>query len=588
MKERNLMKTIQASIQQQETGAIDFSILLNALAQQSAFPYTLRDNEPITVIQTHASAVLLAGDRAYKLKKPKNFGFFDFSTPALRRHFCGQEVLVNRRLAPHVYLGVAPVLLDGDGRLRFGPPFPPDEVPAPGTLSGQEEVMDYAVVMVRLPDEAMLEALVRSGTATPALLAEIARFVTQFHAQVQATARIASFGSLETIRGNWEENFAQMKPYIGRTLNAVTYERISTYIHHFLDERAALFASRMRDGYIRDCHGDLRLQHVYILNTPGVPAPQAHAIVILDGIEFNERFRYSDVTSEVAFLAMELDAARRPDLSRAFVESYVAATGDGALRELLLFYTCYRACVRGKVSSFQIDEAEIPPAQRESACREAAALFTLAESYSRGPTKPTLLLIGGVMGTGKSTLALALQRELGWILFSSDALRKRLAGFDPARPISEAFGQGIYSQEWTRRTYEALVHEAGRALVDGRSVLLDATFLQRAERQAAAYQAAQLGARAVFVECACPRELALHRLAQRWKERVEGKQAGSTVASPASDARPDLYDEQTAYWEAFEPGEERGVEHIVITTAQPLAASVEQILNALTPAARAV
>ena len=575
------MMTDAAPEQQNESGAIDFSGMLDALAQPRAFPYTLRGDEPITVMQTHASAVLLAGERAYKLKKPKNFGFFDFSTPALRRHFCGQEVLVNRRLAPHIYLGVAPVLLDGDGQFRFGPTFPPEQAPPPGQLLGGGAVVDYAVVMVRLPDDAMLEALVRAGTATPALLAEIARFVAEFHARVPATAHIASFGELEVIRGNWEENFAQMKPYIGRTLAMATYERIVEYVHHFLEDRAALFASRVRDGRIRDCHGDLRLQHVYVLGTPGVAGAQAGSIVILDGIEFNERFRYSDVTSEVAFLVMELDAAGRPDLSRAFVESYVAATGDDALRELLPFYTCYRACVRGKVCSFQLDEVEVPPVQREAAREQAAALFSLAEGYTGSPTKPTLLLVGGLMGTGKSTLALALQRELGWALFSSDALRKRLAGCDPALPLPEAFGQGIYSREWTRRTYEALVQEAGRALADGRSVLLDASFLERAERQAVARLAAQYRARTIFVECTCPRELLLQRLAQRWKARMEGQQEGVTAASNASDARPDLFDAQAACWEVFEPEEESGIEHLVVTTAQPLAASLEQVLAAL-------
>lgn len=575
------MQTNEAPLQRREPCTIDFPMMLDALAQPGAFPYALPGTEPIKVIQTHASAVLLAAGRAYKLKKPKHFGFFDFSTPALRCHFCGQEVVLNRRLAPHVYLGVAPVLADAGGRFRFGPLFSPEEAPRPGAALDHGEVVDYAVVMVRLPDEAMLESLVRAGTATPSLLAEIARFVAQFHARVPTTEHIASFGKLEVIRGNWEENFAQMKPYIGRTLDAATYERLARYIHRFLDERASLFASRVRDGHIRDCHGDLRLQHVYVFDEASVPTTQPCSIMILDGIEFNERFRYSDVTSEVAFLVMELDAAQRPDLSRAFVESYVAATGDDALRELLPFYTCYRACVRGKVSSFQLDEAEVPPAQRELARKLAAALFALAESYTGGPTWPTLLLVGGLMGTGKSTLALALQRELGWALFSSDILRKRLANLAPGQPVAEAYGQGLYSPKWTARTYEALVQEAGQALADGRSVLLDATFLRRADRQAAAQRARRLGARTLFIECTCPRELAFERLGQRWTAHIKGDRESSESASRASDARPALYDKQAARWEAFEPGEESESEHVVITTEQPLAASMEQVLDVL-------
>ena len=560
---------------------IDFPTMLAALARPDAFPFILAGNEPVKVLQTHASAVLLAADRAYKLKKPKNFGFFDFSTPALRRHFCGQEVLLNRRLAPHVYLGVAPVLADAAGRFRFGPTSSPEDAAMPGTLVEGGTVVDYAVVMVRLPDEAMLESLVRAGRASSDLLADIARFVAKFHAAIPTSEHIASFGRLEVIRGNWEENFAQMRPYIGRTIDADSYDRLAGYIHSFMEHRARLFASRVRDGYIRDCHGDLRLQHVYLLDGSDTSASRPYSIVILDGIEFNERFRYSDVASEIAFLAMELDAAHRTDLSQVFVESYIAATGDDPLHELLPFYECYRACVRGKVSSFQLDEAEVPPPQREAAYQQAAALFELAKSYTGGSARPTLLLVGGLMGTGKSTLALALKRELGWALFSSDALRKRLARLDPAKPQAEAFGQGVYSREWTTRTYEALMQEASRVLADGRSVLLDATFMRRADRQSAARLATGVGARAMFVECSCPRAVALQRLEQRWQARTEKSPAGNAVASFASDARPALYDAQAAAWHPFEPGEEGESDHVVVTTTQPLARSVAQVLDAL-------
>ncbi|HVB22794.1 MAG TPA: AAA family ATPase [Ktedonobacteraceae bacterium] len=568
-------------MKQQDYQAIAFPTMLNALARPGAFPFALSSDEEIEVVQTHASAVLLVADRVYKLKKPKNFGFFDYSTPALRRHFCGQEVLVNRRLAPHIYLGVAPVLLSASGSFRFGTTYSPAEVALPGDRVEDGTVVDYAVVMVRLPDEAMLAYRVQTRTATAELLTEIARYVAQFHAAIPTSEYIAGFGTLEVIRGNWEENFEQIRPFIGRTIDVATYDRISGYIHRFMDERAALFASRVRDGYIRDCHGDLRLQHVYILDTQGVATTQPGSIVILDGIEFNERFRYSDVSSEVAFLAMELDAARQPALSQAFVESYVAATGDTVLRELLPFYTCYRACVRGKVASFQLDEAEVPDVQREEARQQAMALFTLAASYTNLPTRPTLLLIGGLMGTGKSTVAMALQRELGWVLFSSDTERKRLAHLNPAQPLAEAFDQGVYSRAWSARTYDALLEEAGKTLADGRSVLLDATFLRRTDRQAAARLAMASGARLLFVECTCPRDIILQRLEERWKARMQGIQNSVTTSSRASDARPDLYDAQAARWEAFEQNEEPESKHMIVSTIQPLATLLEQVRSAL-------
>lgn len=560
---------------------IDFASMVHNLTRPGAFPFALSAKEQVSVIQTHASAVLLARDRVYKLKKPKDFGFFDYSTTTLRRYYCAQEVLVNRRLAPQVYLGVAPVLADSAGRFRFGPTFAPDDVPMPGDTLDDESIVDYAVVMVRLPDEASLEWRVRNGKATTSMLAEIAKYVAAFHAATPADERIARFGALDVIQGNWEENFEQMRPYIGRALDASRYDRIASYVQRFLAERSALFASRVRDGRIRDCHGDLRLQHVYLLDGRGDGEHRPAPIAILDGIEFNERFRYGDVAGEVGFLTMELDAAGYPDLSRAFIDQYVAETGDEALRELLPFYACYRACVRGKVLSFQLDEREVPGTQRESARQQAEALFALAEQYASAPTMPVLVLIGGLMGTGKSTLALALHRILGWVLLSSDTTRKRLAQLDPAAPQAAAFGQGIYSREWTEHTYRDLRSSANSLLVDGRSVLLDASFLRRADRQAVVRVAVAHGARVLFVECACPRDVALQRLARRWRQRAEGSTLTAEAASRASDGRPVLYDAQLNAWESFDAALEPYVQHIEVTTTLPLAANVEQVLEAL-------
>lgn len=556
----------------------DFSALLHALSRPGAYPFTLPGDGSISIIQTHASAVLLTPERVYKLKKPLDFGFFDYSTPALRRHFCGQEVRLNRRLAPQVYLGVAPVLEFSDGQVRFGPTYSPDDVPMPGSILDGAYVVDYAVVMVRLPDEAMLESRVRYDTACPALLAEIARYVAAFHASTQTDEHISSFGLLDVIQGNWEENFAQMRPYIGRTLDAPTYNCIHDYISRFLAERVSLFAGRVRDHRIRDCHGDLRLQHIYILDAEHDPT---HRLAILDGIEFNERFRYSDVASEIAFLTMELDATGRCDLSRAFVKSYIAETGDETLLELLPFYACYRACVRGKVLSFQLDEPEVPAPQQELARAQAASLFAQAASYASGPTRPTLLLVGGLMGVGKSTLALALRHELGWALFSSDAVRKHLAHLDPAQPRADPFEQGIYSPAFTARTYRTLLQEASVALASGRSVLLDASFLRRADRLAAARVAATHGANAIFVECVCPREVSLKRLARRWKLRTEGNQGLDEESLRASDGRPDLYDAQCAIYEPFASAGEPGAGYLAVSTTLPLVANVEQVLDAL-------
>ncbi|WIG60180.1 MAG: hypothetical protein OJF49_002928 [Ktedonobacterales bacterium] len=563
----------------------DYPAYLRALTQPGALPVALAAGEVVEVVQTHASAVLLAGNRAYKLKKPNDFGFFDYSTPALRRHFCGEEVRLNARLAPSVYLGVAPVQALADGALRFGATLAPEALPEPGAEMGGGVVIDYAVVMVRLPEDATLAAQVRDGRATAALLAAVAERMAAFHAACATDAHIASFGGLGVVGGNWDENFEQMRPYIGRALDQATFDSIEGYVRGFIEQRQALFAARMRDGRIRDCHGDLRLQHVYQLPAAVDGAEGAETLAIVDCIEFNERFRYGDVAGEIAFLVMELDMAGRADLAKAFVDAYVLAAGDEALRELLPFYACYRACVRGKVLAFQLDQTEVPAEQRERARDEAGQLFALAGRYASGPTAPTLLLIGGLMGSGKSTLGEELRRSLGWELIASDATRKRLANLDAATPQEAAFGTGIYAHEWTARTYEAMRVAAAAALAEGRSALLDASFVRRADRLSLAGVARDYGARAVFVECVCPRKVTLERLARRWQERVTPEAQGTEremAASGASDGRPELYDAQAALWEPVTTEEAAaGLAHAQVDTARWLEESVEGALDAL-------
>jgi aminoglycoside phosphotransferase family enzyme/predicted kinase len=553
---------------------------LAALADPAAFPFDLSPDEPIVTIQTHASAVLLAGDRAYKLKKPENFGFFDYSTVHARRHFCMEEVRLNARLAPDVYLGVAPVIEDECGSVSFANMSSLDAVPQPGELIERGRVLDYAVVMRRLPEGATLEARVRSGKVTRALLQEVAERVVTFHASTQTSERIASFGQTEVIAYNWRENFAQMRSFVGRTLDQVTFDRIERWINQSLVGRAKLVATRAREGRVRDCHGDLRLQHIYAFDEP---ATERHTLEIIDCIEFNERFRYGDVAAEVAFLTMELDAAGRSDLARVFVDAYVEKSGDVGLRELLSFYSCYRACVRGKVRSFELDEMEVSQAEREAARQEAQALFQLAESYASGPTGPVALMVGGLMGSGKSTLAMTLAQELGWEIISSDVTRKRLLAEQSAPAVNMAlaqFGAGAYQKVWTDGVYAALVRAACSRADQGRSVILDATWARRAYRRRAAMMAMKHGVRLVFMECVCPREVALERLARRWHAKTSGLLAAD-APSAASDGRPDLYDAQAACWQPFDAKVESFLAYHALGTTLPVTVTAADALNAL-------
>jgi aminoglycoside phosphotransferase family enzyme/predicted kinase len=553
------------------------------------------DTDPVACVQTHASVVLLAKEQVYKLKKPKFFGFFDYRTPQQRRHFCLEELRLNARLAPRIYLGVAPVLTAPGKQAVFGPALSPEQLPEPGDHFGSRTVSDFAVVMERLPDEATLEERLRRHDLDPALLPAIARRVADFHRSIPTNNHISSYGELETIKGNWEENFEQMRPYVGRALDERTFDCIFSYIHDFMHQRERLFAARIRDGRIRDCHGDLRLQHIYCIDSQsrGYSSPRNSGVAkftidIIDCIEFNERFRYGDVAGEVAFLTMELDEAGRPDLAHEFTDSYMAASGDEALAELLPFYSCYRACVRGKVLAFQLDEPEVPAVQKEAACRRSNALFHLAARYAGGPTTPLLVMIGGVMGTGKSTLAAGLSHELGFRVIASDVTRKRLAGTAQSEPHADAYGAGLYTASWTKQTYRALLAEATAVLADARSIILDASFSKRADRRAATALAVGAGARPILVECRCPRAIALHRLALRWQARTQAQEpaeptAPASLSVGASDGRPELYDAQAATWQPVLTGREVPLQHLEITTSGSPQEALQELLQALAP-----
>ena len=312
--------------------------------------------EKIELLQTQISFIFLAGDFVYKLKKPVDFGFLDFTTLERRRFFCQQEVELNRRLCPEIYLGVVPLV-------RKKGSF---------SLDGRGEVVDYLVKMRRLPQECTMDRLLQRDQVSPQMLERLAKRLVEFHRRARAVS--SGFGDLKTCRLDTEENFAQTQKYVGLTLPPETYEHIKNYARSFLEKNALLFERRVREGRVRDCHGDLHLAHICFTD----------GICIFDCIEFNERFRYLDVASEIAFLAMDLDYHGRPDLSHHFVQSYVNLSGDRELEELLDFYKCYRAYVRGKVESFKLDDPHISEEEKAKVLGMAKGYFELAQSYARG------------------------------------------------------------------------------------------------------------------------------------------------------------------------------------------------------------
>jgi hypothetical protein len=484
----------------------------------------------LEVEESHISKVFLTGPFVYKVKKPVALGFLDFSTLEKRRFFCEREVFLNQRLSHGVYLEVVAVTREPDGC----------------SLNGPGERLEYAVKMRQLPRETTMQELLRRGELEPAMVRDLATVLADFYAEADAGGHIEALGSLEMVASNVEENFAQTAPFVPGILAQKKFNHLHLAVNTFITRHRKLFRRRRSTGRIRDCHGDLRLDHVYFLDD----------IQIIDCIEFNDRFRYGDVAADLAFLAMDLDYHGCGRLGVSLIRSYAAAALDPEVFALLDFYKCYRAHVRTKVDCIRLAEGGLSVRQRWQEEEKARSYFDLAHSYAERLRRPTLWVVCGVIASGKSTIARELATRLQIRVHSSDTVRKRLFGLDPEEPDPAPYGEGIYTPAATDATYERLGFAAREELGVGNSTVLDATFVGRRHRQKIRQLAVELGASVVFVECVCPQSVLRRRLTERRNNRQ------------ISDARlehlPDLL-------EAFEPLEELPTEmHLPIQTDRPL------------------
>jgi aminoglycoside phosphotransferase family enzyme len=326
--------------------------IVRALLESQAYPHK---PQKIELVQTQMSFIFLTGEYVYKIKKPVNLGYLDYTTLEKRHFFCHQELELNRRLCPGAYLAVVQVV-EEKGRFR---------------VEEQDKAIEYAVKMKQLPQGRMMDVLLPRGQVTQEMIAKVAEKLVSFHQKAETNQKIAAFGKLDVIRQNTDENFAQTEKYIGISITAKEYQHIKNYTDNFIDSNTSLFDKRVREGKIRDCHGDLHAAHVCFTDD----------ICIYDCIEFNDRFRYSDVVSEIAFLAMDLDRYQQSGLSLHLVNTYVELSHDEELLKLLNFYKCYRAYVRGKVESFKLDDPYIPEEEKAKLLTAARTYFQLAESY---------------------------------------------------------------------------------------------------------------------------------------------------------------------------------------------------------------
>jgi hypothetical protein len=486
-------------------GESSISAIVRALGRKEFYPHR---PEEVEVRQSHISYVFLAGPIVYKIKKPVRFSFLDYSTLDKRRHFCKEEVRLNRRLAPDVYLDVVPIL-ESEGRFILGD----------GASEHQGKKVEYAVKMQRLPEAQMLAPLIKNGRVGKEAMDRLAAKLVAFHASV-GTENASVYGAPEAIWQRWSESFRETEPFVGRTIGARQYRAIADFSAGFYRNHESLLAARVRAGRVREGHGDLRAEHVCLTD----------GIVIFDCIEFSAGLRTCDVSSELAFLAMDLDFLGEPALSADFVTAYEQRSGDRELSILLPFYKCYRAYVRGKVESLKSGEAEVPVAEREIAAAQARCYFALACRYARGQPRRALIIVCGLAGSGKSTVARALRERTGFALMNSDITRKRLAGLKPTEHATQEFRGGIYSDAFTDLTYRTLLAETENASRQCAGVIVDATFQDAKQRRRFVELAARLEVPVVFIECQAAEAEILRRLEKR-----------ASAGNEVSDATREIY-----------------------------------------------
>ena len=503
--------------------------LIQQMLQPGFYPHGV--TEPVQLIQTHASFVLLTGDYTYKIKKPVNFGFLDYSTLEKRQHFCTQELLMNRRTAPEIYLEVLPIVQSGDA-FKLGSNSP-DITPA-------EFVVEYTLKMRQFPQDSLLLSLLEHGLLTEKIMADLGREVAKFHTAAVSNSYIRTFGEVSQIRTAIDNNYRISQKYIGGPQTQTQYQETKDYTDAFFAQNQELFKLRIANNKIRECHGDLHLRNIALWH---------NKILLFDCIEFNEPFRFVDVMYDIAFTVMDLESRGRRDLGNVFLNTYVEQTGDWEGLQMLPLYLSRQAYVRAKVTSLMLDDTAISTAEKTEISQTAAHYYKLAWEYTK-PHRGKLTLMSGLSGSGKSTAARYLAGRTGAIHIRSDAVRKHLGGI----PVNERGGQDLYSEVMTAQTYGRLL-ELGIILADrGWNVILDAKFDRQNLRSNAIALAKSHRLPLQIIYCTAPIEVLRERLQQR--------------RGDIADATAELLSSQQAEEEPFTEREQISVN--TVDTAQEL------------------
>ena len=497
---------------------MDHAQLVEALSDPSFYPHPV---DEVKFLQTHISSVFLTGEYVYKLKKPVNFGFLDFSTLELRKLYCRAEVELNRRLAPSIYLKAAPITLDGENL----------------ALEGDGEIVDWVVVMRQLDEERLGTQVEARGELSTQHMDALVDVLVPFYATAATGESVDRYGAIKSVKFNTDENFNQTESYVGKLISRERFDHIVEWTNHFFKSHADLLKRRIAEGRIRESHGDLHLGNIFFESPP----------IIFDCIEFNERFRCGDVAVDLAFLAMDLDFNGRSDLSQHLIDGYVAASGDSELPELLDFYKCYRAYVRAKIACF----TSVDPALDDTAKRKqrnlARRYFGLAYRYAGGTDKASLVVLYGLMGSGKTSIARYLREQYGWHLLSTDAVRKQISGVGEATRVYVPYNEGLYSPEMNQKTYAEVCDRAENLILAGFDVVIDGAFKRQAERVPVIELADRADAKLVFLRTTCQVNEQRRRLSKRQRHdtrsdgRVELMEHQRTDFEGPNEDHPELF-----------------------------------------------
>lgn len=513
------------------SGRDDLDEVLRALADPAFHPDRPR---AVVHLQTHISHVFVGERFTWKMKKRVRFSFADFSTLAARRSGCEDELRLNRRLCPAIYLGTSAVVRDRDGGLRL-------LVDADGIGSSADFVVEPLVRMRTLPADGMGHRALASGRLDRRRLGDLARTVAAFHASAPAEPADSPACDPATMAARWRDVLDDARPLHGGLLDDVRRAVLEPFAPLFLARHGGLLASRARAGRVREGHGDLHLGNLCLVapRLPAVPgAPEVpEGVHAFDCIEFSRRLRTSDVAAEVAFLAMDLEADGRPDLALAFARDYAEASGDDGIERLLPFFVSHFALVRGMVLGLESLETEVPASERDRAARRARAHFDLASRAAWRSLGRVIVACTGLSGSGKSHVAAALGESSGLEVLSSDDLRKRVAGLDPRAPVPTERREALYAPSARRETYRRLADEAQSILASGGSVLLDATFNDASERDLLAQAARDAGAELLFVECLVDDDRARLRLEERARRPGAGARSDADFEVRQAQAR---------------------------------------------------